>query len=86
MRLGSSSSSSIESFAANLQLQTRGGKRGQDAVTGFEVSVGAGSISSAGGEAVLLATGTSAMGAAAVWLSVEVMAMASRVGLWLSDE
>ena len=55
-------------------------------VTGFEVSVGAGSISSAGGEAVLLATGTSAMGAAAVWLSVEVMAMASRVGLWLSDE
>lgn len=49
-------------------------------LAGFEVSVGAGSISSAGGEAVLLATGTSAMGAAAVWLSVEVTAMASRVG------
>ena len=45
-------------------------------LTGFEVSVGAGSLSVVGGEAVLLATGASTMGASAVWLSVEVMAMA----------
>ena len=34
----------------------------------------------------MLATGTSAMGAAAVWLSVEVMAMALRVGRWVALE
>ena len=45
-------------------------------LTGFEVSVGAGSLSVVGGEAALLATGASTMGASAVWLSVEVMAMA----------
>ena len=55
-------------------------------LAGFGASVGAGSISSAGGEAVLLARGTSAMGAAAVWLSVEVMAMALRVGRWVALE
>ena len=45
-------------------------------LTGFEVSAGAGSlVSSAGGGSVLFATATSTMGAAAVWLSVEVMAM-----------
>ena len=53
-------------------------------LTGFEVSVGAGSISLAGGEAALLATGTSSTGAAAVWLSVEVVAMATFV--WVVQE
>ena len=37
---------------------------------------GGGRWSADGGEAVLLATGASTMGASAVWLSVEVMAMA----------
>ena len=51
-----------------------------DSPRGFEVSVGAGSLSVVGGEAVLLATGASTMGASAVWLSVEVMAMARGFG------
>ena len=45
-------------------------------VTVFEVS-GLGSPSSAGVGSVSFATGTSTVGAAAVWLSVELMAMAS---------